>query len=147
MYLLPGFFVVDDRAYRDFQNDIAAFAACFVGTFSVASALGLVFGIEAEVNQRVMAFAGFHDDVAAFSAISARRTATGDELFAAERKTAVSAVPGLHSNCGFINEHTKSPRSSVLSGRHCADLRTGDRGLRTELRASRPQLETRNPVL
>src|SRR5208337_3871646 len=67
--------VVNDRADRHFQHDAFALASGLVGALAVASALSLVFGIEAEVHQRVVALAGLHDDVATASAIAARRKA------------------------------------------------------------------------
>src|SRR5207245_2054044 len=48
----------------------------------MASTLGLVFRIETEVDQRVMALARLHDHVAAFP-----------------------AVPGFHVNFGLVDEH------------------------------------------
>ena len=73
--------------------------------FAVASALGFVFGIKAEMHERVVAFARFHPDVAALAAVAAGRTAAGDELFAAEGHAAVAAVAGFDSNYGFVDEH------------------------------------------
>ena len=102
---LAGFFVVDDRAYRDFQSDVDALAAGFVGAFAVASAFGFVFGIEAEMDERVVALAGFHDDVATLAAVTARGAAAGNELLPAKGETAVAAVAGFHSDCGFVDEH------------------------------------------
>ena len=103
--LFAGLVVVDDGADGDFQDDVDAFAAGFVGAFAVASALGFVFGIEAEVDERVVALAGFHDDVAALAAVAAGRAAAGDELLAAEGQAAVAAVAGFDSDCGFVDEH------------------------------------------
>ncbi len=57
--------VENDGADGHLQHDVVALTAGLVRAFAVASALGLVFGIEAEVHQRVVALAGFHDDVAA----------------------------------------------------------------------------------
>ncbi len=88
-----------------FRSDVDAFAAGFVGAFAVASALRLVFGIETEVDQRVVALAGFHDDVATLAAVAAGGASAGNELFAAKRETAVAAVAGFDSNCGFVDEH------------------------------------------
>src|SRR5215469_9115601 len=59
--LLTGLIVVDDSPDRNLQPHIGAFAAGLVGSFSVPSALGGVLGIEAEMHQRVVALAGFHD--------------------------------------------------------------------------------------
>ena len=59
-------------------------------------ALGFVFGIEAEVHQRVVALAGFHDDIAAAAAVAAGRAAARHELLAPEGHAAVAAVAGLH---------------------------------------------------
>src|SRR5437870_12312148 len=103
--LLSGFLVVDDRSHGNLEGDVSAFAPGFVGAFAMTSALGLVFRIESEVNQGVVALAGFHDDVAALAAITAGRSAARNELLVAKRKTAIAAIAGLHPNFGFVNEH------------------------------------------
>jgi hypothetical protein len=71
-------------------------------------ALGFVFRIEAEVNQRIVAFTGFHHNIATITTVAARGTSTRFIGFAPESDTAVSAISGLDSNCCFINKHRKS---------------------------------------
>ena len=107
VHQFAGDFVVDDGADRNLQDDALALAAGLVGAFAVTAALGLVFGIEAEVHQRVVALAGFHDDVAAVPAVAARGPAARHEFLATEGHAAVAAVAGLDSNFGFVNEHGK----------------------------------------
>src|SRR5439155_16342839 len=84
---------------------VFALATGLVGTFAMASTLGLVFRIETEVDQRVMALARLHDHVAAFPAVSPRRSAPWHKLFPAKRHAAVPAVPGFHANFGLVDEH------------------------------------------
>jgi hypothetical protein len=55
-----------------------------------------VFGIEPEVKKCIVVRARDHDDIAATTAIAARRSALGDELLAPERKDPVAAVAGFH---------------------------------------------------
>src|SRR3954462_322019 len=62
-------FVIDDRPNGNLQRDALALFARAVGTFTVAPALGFVFRIETEMHERVVALAGFHDDVATAAAI------------------------------------------------------------------------------
>jgi hypothetical protein len=114
--LLAGFLVVDNGADRDLQGDVDTFTACLIGAFAVASTFGFVFGIEAEVDERVVALAGFHDDVTTLAAIAAGGASAGDEFFAAESEAAVAAVAGFDSDCGFIDEHFL-----VVSGAEIAD--------------------------
>src|ERR1039457_6273784 len=64
MHHFAGHLVVNDGSDGHLQDDAFALAAGFVGTFAMASALALVFGIEAEMHQGVVAFARFHDHVA-----------------------------------------------------------------------------------
>src|SRR5947209_16294852 len=59
---LAGVRVVHDGADRDLEQHVFTFAPGAVGTFTVPSALGLVLGIETEMDERVMPLAGFHDD-------------------------------------------------------------------------------------
>src|SRR5437016_2358506 len=107
MHPFAGGLVVNKRAHGDFQDDGFAFTAGAVGAFPVASALRCVFRIEAEMDQRVMAFAGFHNDVATAPAIAARRATPRHKLFPTEGHAAIAAATGFDSNCGFIDEHSK----------------------------------------
>src|SRR5262249_21733846 len=104
---LAGLLVVNNSADRHFEDDALAVAASAVGAFSMASALGGVFGIEAKVDQRVMAFAGFHDHVATASAVAAGRATTRDKLLPAEGHAAIAAAPCFHPNYGFIDKHLR----------------------------------------
>ncbi len=97
--------VVNDRAHRHFQDNPFAVPASFFRAFAVTSALCLVFRIETEMHQRIVALARFHPDIAAPAAIATRRPAARNELLPPERHAAVPAVASLNSNFGFINEH------------------------------------------
>ena len=105
MQQLARLVVKYQRADRNFQQHVFAFAAGFVGAFPVSSAFGFVFRIEAKMHQRIMALAGFHDHVAATSAVTAPGSAARDKLLTAEGDDAVPAVPGLDANFSLINEH------------------------------------------
>ena len=69
------------------------------------------------MHERIVPFARFHDDVATLAAIATRWPAPRDKLLPPERKAAVAAVPGLHSNCGLIDKH-----QSLVSGRQLLAL-------------------------
>jgi hypothetical protein len=64
-----------------------------------------VLGVEAEVNQGVVPFARFHDDIAAAPSISPGGAAAGHELFPPEGNTAIASIPCLNPNSCLINEH------------------------------------------
>ena len=115
MNFFSGFVVVQDRADRNFQKNVHALAAGAVGAFAVASALRFVFGIEAEVHQRIVAFAGLHDDVAAFAAVSARGAAARDKLLPAEGHAAIAAVACFDPDFCLVDKHRKAAVSSQLS--------------------------------
>src|ERR1019366_1421859 len=112
MHHLAGHFVVNDSSDGDLQHHAFALAAGFVGTLAMASALGLVFGIEAEVHQGVVALARFHHHVATMTAIAAGGTAARHELLAPEGHAAVAAIARLHPDSCFVNEHGKSTGSN-----------------------------------
>src|SRR4051812_8078254 len=99
--------VVDDCAYWSLHDDVRAGLAGAVGAFAVASALRVVFGIEAEVNQRVMRLTRFHDHIAAATTVAARGAAARDELLPAEGNAPVAAVAGLDADFRFVDEHLK----------------------------------------
>src|SRR5689334_10938638 len=73
VHLLAGIRVIDDRSYRDFQHHTFAIASRLVRSLAVAPALSFVFGIEAEVDEGVVALARFHHHITAPSAIAAGR--------------------------------------------------------------------------
>src|SRR6185312_4827369 len=105
MHLLARIFVVNNGSDWHFQHNALAVATGAVGAFSVTSTLGLVFRIKAEMHQRVMALAGFHDHVAAAAAIAAGGAAAGHELFPTKRHAAVAAIAGFDSDYCFVNKH------------------------------------------
>src|SRR5664279_5376952 len=109
---LAGHLVINDGSDGNLQDDAFALAARLVGALAMASALAFVFGIEAEVHERVVAFARFHHHVATMAAIAARGTASRHELLPPEGHAAVAAVARLHPNFCFVNEHGKA----VVSG-------------------------------
>src|SRR5438552_17080219 len=98
------------RADGHLQDHVLARMAGAVGAFAVASAIGLEFAIVTVSQQRVVVWVGFKINVSAMAAITARGTASRNIFFAAKSDAAVAAVPGLHENFGFINEHrNKTP--------------------------------------
>ena len=74
----------------------------------MAAALGLVLGVEAEVDEGVVAEGGGHEAVAAVAAVAPGGAALGNEFFPAEGHAAVTAVPGLDPDSCFINKHAIS---------------------------------------
>jgi hypothetical protein len=80
----------------------------------VFAAFGLVLGVEAEVDEGVVAERRGHEDVAAVAAVAAGGATAGDELFAPEGHAAIAAVAGLDSDSCFINKHWSI--FSVLGG-------------------------------
>ena len=90
----------------------------------MASALRLVFRIEAEVHQRVVALARFHDDVAALAAVAARRAAARHILLPAEGHAAVAAVARLDPNFGLVDEHQSSVFGRQPSAKPLAETLT-----------------------
>jgi hypothetical protein len=83
------------------------FLAGAVAAFAMASALGGVFGVEAEMEESIEVRVGLDEDVAAASAVAAAGAAAWNVLLAPERKTAVAAVAGFHADANFIDEHER----------------------------------------
>ncbi len=101
--------VENDCAHGHLQDNPFAVAARFLVALAVPSALRLVFRIETEMHQRIVALARFHPDVAALAAIAARRPAPRNKLLPPERHAAVATIPSLNSNFGFIDKHRVQP--------------------------------------
>jgi hypothetical protein len=70
-----------------------------------------------EVEQRVLVWIGDEDDVPAAPAVPAVRPALGDELLAPERDAPRAAVPGLHVNFRFVDEHGDSVAAGDTHGK------------------------------
>jgi hypothetical protein len=81
------------------------------------------------MNQRVVALAGFHDDVSALAAIAAGWTTARDELLPAKGKAAVAAVACFDSDYGLIDEHGFSSQLSDVSFQPSGQFVVGHRSL------------------
>src|SRR5438105_1008777 len=126
--LLSCLLVVDDCSHGNLEQDVCAFPASLVGAFAVTSALGFVFRIEAEVNQSVVALAGFHDAVAALAAIAARRPAARTKLLSTKRKTTVAAADiqaGFDARATLANNDRSSGHKLTAKGLESKALRIG----------------------
>src|SRR5258706_272943 len=130
--LLARFFVVNDRSHRNLQENVFTFASALVRPFAVPSALRLVFRIETEMNQRVVALAGLHDYIAAVAPVSARRPASRNIFLATEGHAAIAAVARLNPNFRLINEHdlhySPSKTKSLVPRARLKPRRTARRG-------------------
>jgi hypothetical protein len=113
---LAGVVVVEEGADGDFEGGVLAGLAGAVGAEAVASALGFVLGVEAEVDEGVVAEGGGHEDVAAVTAIAAGGASLGNKFFAAEGHAAVAAVSGFDPDSCFINKH------AISSVQACAEV-------------------------
>ncbi len=82
----------------------------------MAAALGLPLGVEAEVDEGVVAEGGGHEDVAAVAAVAAGGASAGNELFAAEGHAAIATVASFYTDFCFIDKHAIfSVRGATLS--------------------------------
>src|SRR5712671_1408069 len=116
-YFLAGLFVVHYGPDRNLQKYVDAFPSALVGAFPVASAFRLVFRIETEMDQRVVALAGFHNYISTLAAVAAGRSAAGYVFLAAKRHAAIAAVARFDSDFSFVDKHncTGLPVSRVLT--------------------------------
>jgi len=79
-----------------------------LATHAVLAAFAFVFGIEAELQQRIGVLAAHHHHIAAAAAIAAAGSAARNEFLPAEGKATVTAVAGLYVNSYFVNKHRKA---------------------------------------
>src|SRR5208283_365583 len=111
-HLLARLLVINNCPHRNLQHHVRALASRLVRTLAVTSALRLVLGVKSKVDQRVVAFAGFHNHVSALAPIPARRSAAWHIFFATKGHAAIAAVPGLYPNFSFIDKHWPAGRKS-----------------------------------
>jgi hypothetical protein len=97
--------VINNGADRDLEDDVLAIATCAVRALTVPSAITFVFRIEAEVDQRIVTLAGFHNNVTAAATIATGWPATRYKFFPAEGHTAVAAVACFDADNSFVYEH------------------------------------------
>ena len=106
--------LVDQRAQRHSQLEIAAGLAGAVRAHAVLAAPGVELRMEPVTDQGVGVRAGDDEDRSAGTAVAAARTAARDELLAAKRQAAVSAVAGDDVNVDFVNEHNREIGELVI---------------------------------
>ncbi len=99
--------VKDLCADRDTHHCVFAISARTIRALAVASALGDVFRVIAQVKQRVQRLVGFEPEVAAAPAVPARWPTARHEFLAAKGRHAVAAVSALDANLGAINKQLK----------------------------------------
>ena len=113
---LAGGFVVDHGADGHLDVERAALGAGPLAALAVTAALGLVLGVEAELEQGVLVDGGDQHDVAAAAAIAAARPAARDEFLTAEGQASVAAVARFYQNSRFVDEHGKKPPAPFETG-------------------------------
>ena len=97
--------VVDQGANRNRNLDRHAVTARAIAALAVAPTLGFVLGIEPEMEEGVVMYARYQDDVPTAASVAAAGPAARDELLAPEGHAAVAAVASLHPDSCLVNEH------------------------------------------
>ncbi len=98
-------FLIDQRAYGDFELDVGRILARAVGALAMAAAARVEFAIESEGDERVDVRAGDGVDGPALASVAAVRAAARDELLAPEAHAAGAAVSGFYEDVDFVDEH------------------------------------------
>ena len=107
--LFAGVRVDNDGADGNFEDQVIRVGAVAFGTFAVAAATGFEFAIVAVAEKRVVMRIGFHDDVAAISAIAAGRSPRGT-YFSLRNATAPSPPsPALIEIFSLVCKHESHP--------------------------------------
>ena len=95
-YLLTGFGVVNDRAYRNGHLDRRSIVSRSIAAFTMPAAFSRVFRVEPEMQQRVVVLARDQDNIAPVATVATAWTAARDVLFAAKCETTVAAVASFY---------------------------------------------------
>src|SRR5581483_7779417 len=96
--------LVHERADRHRKFEVGASMAGAIRAHAVLAAFSGELGVEPEIDERVDVRAGDDVDRSAVTAVAAAGAAARDELFAAEREAAASAVPCFDVNVDFVYE-------------------------------------------
>ena len=108
---------VDDRAHGNPDDCRSTTPPVLVFPFSMTAAPRSDERLEEKRDKIVGVVAGLQDNVSAFAAVAAVRTAMGDEFFAAEAAASVAAVPGLGVNANLVNKSHDAGRVLEIGGR------------------------------
>ena len=111
-----AFSVAHHGADGNLDDQIRAVLAELLAASAVFSALRLVFSFITEIHQGAQVAVGLDDDVAAFAAVSAVRTALRNIGFPAEGHGTVSALARLDEDRCLIYKHEFPLRKSKASG-------------------------------
>src|SRR5262245_44450380 len=105
MQRFSGLFIVNNSPQRHGDENILAVFSVTIAALAMPAAVRPKRVVVAKSQQRVFVRIGGEIDVAAVAAVAAARSALRDELLAAERNTAVSAVSCADRNFSFVDEH------------------------------------------
>jgi hypothetical protein len=105
---LAGDLLEHERADGNLDLHVTAGGAGPVGPLAVLAPSGFELGMEAEIDERVLAGGGNDDDGAAGAAVAAVRPAARDERLAPEAQAAAAAVTGQDVDVDFVDEHARS---------------------------------------
>src|SRR5204863_24353 len=89
---------------RSLQLDRLSIVTGPIAALAMPAALGLVLGVEAEVQQRVLMRASDQVYIAAAPPVAAAGPAARDILLPAKGQASVAAVAGLYIDFYFVNE-------------------------------------------
>jgi hypothetical protein len=115
----------DERPDGYVDLEVGGRVTGLVGTLPVLTVLGFEFGMEPEVDERVLG--GRRDDVdrAAVAAVATIGTATRNELLTAKTQASASTVAGDHVDVYFIDEHRPQYRRGMKGDGRSARLAEG----------------------
>ncbi len=100
-----GRLVTDNRAGRNFQEQVRSAASVLVLAFASLAVFGRADWFRPEVQQCHQVGVGPQMDGAAVAAVAAVGAAAGDVLLPAEADAAVAPFAASHVQCRFIYEH------------------------------------------
>ena len=101
--------IADDTADRHAQDGVCAVATLAIAAFAMGAALGLMFRIETEVNERIVLLSALENDGAAASTVTAAGAAARHVLLPPERQAAIAAIARFDCYDSLVNEHLKLP--------------------------------------
>ncbi len=101
---LTGIRIYNHGSRRHFDDQVVAFFPGPVVALAVAAVFGFKNFFIAELIQGSSSGSGEDNDIPAFTAVSAVRTAFGNKLFSAKTYAAPAAVSGFDKNGYFINK-------------------------------------------
>jgi hypothetical protein len=106
---LARFLIHHNRSNRNLHRHAHAIVTLTITALAMPAALGDIFRIKPEMQQRIAMYGRNHLDVSTATAVAAAGPAMRNILLPPKRKASIAAIARFDCDSYFINKHKKRP--------------------------------------